>query len=125
MKEERFRVFVYGTLLSGEPNSGLLEPDDLIGESLTEASFKLVSLGAFPALVAGGSTAVIGELYEIGPRALKALDRLEGHPHFYHRRSIQLAGGSSALAYLLNPQQAEGRPTITSGDWRSYKKERR
>ena len=125
MKEERFRVFVYGTLLSGEPNSGLLDPDDFVGESLTEPSFKLVSLGAFPALVVGGSTAVQGELYEVGPWTLKALDRLEGHPHFYCRRTFRLAGGSSALAYLLDAKRTKGRPVITSGDWRSFIKERR
>jgi gamma-glutamylcyclotransferase (GGCT)/AIG2-like uncharacterized protein YtfP len=114
---------VYGTLLSGEPNSDLLHRTDLLGDAFTEPNFTLVSLGAFPAMIAGGETAVRGEVYAVDRWTLTALDRLEGHPGFYRRRTIHLDDGTTALAYLLEPEQTTGRTIITSGDWRSHRKE--
>jgi gamma-glutamylcyclotransferase (GGCT)/AIG2-like uncharacterized protein YtfP len=115
--DTRTRVFVYGTLRAGEPNHYLLDDHDLVGSVCTEPVFELVSLGAFPAMVAGGTTAVVGEVYEVDPITLAALDRLEGHPRFYQRRPIRLADGDEVLAYLLSPEQAHGRTRIPSGDW--------
>lgn len=120
----RTRVFVYGTLLSGEPNHHLLDRDDLLAEATTEPVFDLVSLGAFPAMVAGGETAVRGEVYAVDRWTLRAMDHLEGHPRFYRRRAIQLDDGEEVLAYLLEPEQVAGRTRIASGDWRSHRKER-
>lgn len=117
------KVFVYGTLLSGEPNHHLLARAQLVGEARTEAAFDFVSLGGFPAMVPGGATAVAGEIYEVDEPTLAALDRLEGHPRFYRRRPVRLDGGGEVLAYLLTPDQARGRPRITSGDWRRAGKE--
>ena len=114
----RTRVFVYGTLLSGEPNHPLLAAAELIGEARTEPTFDLVSLGTFPAMVSGGRTAIVGEIYWIDSATLAALDRLEGHPSFYRRRPVRLDDGEEVLTYLLTPGQARGRPRITSGDWR-------
>ena len=113
----RTRVFVYGTLRSGEPNHYLLDHHDLVRRGRTEPAFELVSLGAFPALVHGGRTAVTGEVYEVDAVTLAALDRLEGHPSFYERRPIVLDDGDEVLAYLLSPEQAHGRPRIPTGDW--------
>lgn len=117
MMETRARVFVYGTLRAGEPNHYLLDHHDLVVRARTEAAFELVSLGAFPAMIAGGTTAVVGEVYEIDPVTLAALDRLEGHPRFYQRAAIRLEDGDEVLAYLLSPEQARGRTRIPSGDW--------
>ena len=60
---------------------------------------------------------VVGEVYEIDPVTLAALDRLEGHPRFYQRTAIRLEDGDEVLAYLLSPEQARGRTRIPSGDW--------
>ena len=117
MMETRARVFVYGTLRAGEPNHYLLDHHDLVARARTEAAFEFVSLGAFPAMIAGGATAVVGEVYEIDPVTLAALDRLEGHPRFYQRTAIRLEDGDEVLAYLLSPEQARGRTRIPSGDW--------
>jgi gamma-glutamylaminecyclotransferase len=118
------RVFVYGTLLSGEPNHRLLADAALVGAARTEPEFDLVSLGAFPAMVPGGRTAIAGEVYEVDRPTLDALDRLEGHPRFYRRRAVRLDDGGEVLAYLLTPDQVRGRPRIESGDWRRATKER-
>lgn len=115
--ETRARVFVYGTLRAGEPNHYLLDHHELVARARTEAAFELVSLGAFPAMIDGGETAVVGEVYDVDAVTLAALDRLEGHPRFYRRRPIRLADGDEVLAYLLSPEQVRGRPRIPSGDW--------
>ena len=114
------KVFVYGTLLSGEPNHRLLAHAELLGEARTEPAFELVSLGAFPAMLAGGDTAVLGEVYAVDGATLTDLDRLEGHPHFYRHQLVRLEDGERVLAYLLRRERAYGRPTIESGDWRQH-----
>lgn len=118
------RVFVYGTLLSGEPNHRLLAHASLVGEAHTQPVFDLVTQGPFPAMIPGGATAVYGEVYEVDRPTLEALDRLEGHPRFYRRRAVRLDDGGEVLAYLLTADQVRGRPRIESGDWRRTTKER-
>jgi gamma-glutamylaminecyclotransferase len=118
------RVFVYGTLLAGEPNHGVLAgATRLADEARTEPAFELRDLGPFPGLVRGGSHAVVGEVYEVDDVTLAALDRLEGHPRFYKRSRISLDDGALVETYLLSPQQVEGRPVIDSGNWRARRKE--
>jgi len=118
------RVFVYGTLLSGEPNHRVLGGAKLAGVVHTKPEFELRDLGPFPALVMGGACRVAGEVYEVDGPALAALDRLESHPRFYHRSCIVLDDGTEAETYLLTPEQVQGRAVIASGDWRIRRKER-
>ena len=113
----RTRVFVYGTLRSGEANNYLLRDLEPVATTRTEPRFRLAHLGGFPAMVSGGRTRVTGELYEVDGPTLERLDRLEGHPRFYRRRPVRLEDGETAIAYLLSPAQAAGYPTIRSGDW--------
>ena len=113
------RVFVYGTLLSGERNHHLLAHARLEGEARTEPLFTLYDLGPFPGLVPRGSQMVAGEVYEVDEPTLAALDRLEGHPDFYRRASVGLDDGTSVLAYLLTSEQVRAYPMIASGSWRA------
>lgn len=117
------RVFVYGSLLSDEPNHRILARAHCVGETRTERRFALHDLGAYPAMVAGGAHAVVGEVYEVDARTLASLDALEGHPRFYQRTTIVLADGTCAETYLLTPAQVEGRPLIASGSWRERRRE--
>lgn len=113
------RVFVYGTLLSGEPNHRLLAAAPFVGPALSAPVFSLVDLGPFPALVEGGAGAVVGEVYEVDRPTLARLDLLEGHPRFYKRHRIALDDGSHVETYVLSPEQVAGRPVIGSGSWRA------
>lgn len=113
------RVFVYGTLLAGEPNHRLLEAASFVGPAVTPPVFSLVDLGPFPALVEGGAGAVVGEVYEVDRPTLARLDQLEGHPRFYKRQRIALDDGSHVETYVLSPEQVAGRPVIGSGNWRA------
>ena len=112
------RVFVHGSLLSGERNHGWLDGAHFLRTALTRPEFTLHDLGSFPGLVAGGTTPVWGEVYEVGPQVLAGLDRLEGHPRFYRRTPITLADGMEVETYLLPPGHASQRPVIGSGNWK-------
>jgi len=112
------RLFVYGTLRTGEPNHRLLEGAEHVGPARTEARFRMVDLGAYPAIVADGATSIEGELYDVDDSLLAQLDRFEGHPRFYARSAVAIEGGADAQAYLLRAAQVVGRPLIPSGSWR-------
>jgi gamma-glutamylcyclotransferase (GGCT)/AIG2-like uncharacterized protein YtfP len=59
------RLFVYGTLRRGEANHHRLAQATFLGEARTRPEFRLVDLGRFPGLLPGGSTAVVGEVYDV------------------------------------------------------------
>jgi len=117
MGEEVFRIFVYGSLMRGMSNHRLIMNGHFLQEDATPPYYTLLDLGAFPAVITQGITAVYGELYEVNKDILKNLDTLEGHPQFYRRTPIQLASGQHAEIYLLNLKVPPYR-VIASGDWR-------
>jgi gamma-glutamylcyclotransferase (GGCT)/AIG2-like uncharacterized protein YtfP len=110
-------IFVYGTLLPGDWNHHLLEGAECLGGACTPPAYTLVDFGRYPALVAGGSAAVVGEVYRVDAHTLELLDALEEHPDFYVRTPIELGDGRTVETYLLPPELAQGRPTIPGGDW--------
>jgi len=112
-------VFVYGTLLRGEPNHRFLVSATWLGEACTKAEFELVDLGYFPALVASGQAVVFGEIYSVDQATLHKLDRLEGHPDLYRRTTIELSDGRQADTYIFPKEHTRGRPRIASGNWRT------
>ncbi len=118
LKTMHHRVFVYGTLLRGQVNHGLLADADFLGSHRTEPRYALFLLGAYPGLVAGGSTAVSGEVYRVKDPGLRALDRLEDYPRLYDRKLIQTPFGR-AWVYLYRGAVGD-RPLVASGDWRAY-----
>lgn len=115
------KVFVYGTLLAGESNHRQLEGARLLAVRRTEPRYTLVDLGAFPALMEGGTTAITGEVYDVDDELLRALDRFEGVPTLYRRTRIRLLGGESVDGYLLARPRAKRYPLIASGDWREHR----
>jgi gamma-glutamylcyclotransferase (GGCT)/AIG2-like uncharacterized protein YtfP len=111
-------VFVYGTLLKGEANHRLLAGAEPLGTHRTRPCFTLLDLGAYPGAVAGGATAIGGEVYRIDGGTLARLDRLEEYPRLYDRRPIDTPYGR-AWIYLYRGRRAD-RPAIPWGDWRAH-----
>ncbi len=111
------RIFVYGSLMQGQSNHGLLAGSRSGGPARTLPRYTLLDLGEFPGLLAGGTTAVSGEVYEVSAAVLAELDRLEEHPNVYERLPVALASGEPAQAYLLQPRRRRGAPEIGSGRW--------
>jgi gamma-glutamylcyclotransferase (GGCT)/AIG2-like uncharacterized protein YtfP len=117
-------IFVYGTLLSGEPNHRVLRGADRLRDARTAPQYSLHDLGAFPGLVCGGVTTVVGELYSVDATTLAELDRFEGTPRLYRRVAVQIADGATAHAYVMRAEQVASRPRIASGDWRAFRREK-
>jgi gamma-glutamylcyclotransferase (GGCT)/AIG2-like uncharacterized protein YtfP len=112
------RLFVYGTLMRGEPAHALLERAQMLGGVSTEMGYALFDMGAFPAMVASGLTSVLGEVYTVSADLLAAVDRYEGCPEFYRRRQVTLSDGSKAETYVLTAAQVQGCDEVDGGDWR-------
>ena len=68
-------------------------------------------------MLKGGSTAVIGEVYEVSHATLAELDYLEGHPSFYRREQLAFESFGELWVYLLPRGGVEGYRRIVSGDW--------
>ncbi len=113
------KLFVYGSLLSGEAHGARLGGSRLLGEARTEARYTLVDLGPYPALLEGGSTSVWGELYEVDGDVLAALDDFEGHPDEYRRVPVRLLSGDSVDSYVLPRTQALHGRIIPGGSWKT------
>jgi gamma-glutamylaminecyclotransferase len=110
------RVFVYGTLLSGQVNHHLLAGGLCLGPHRTAPTFTLFNLGTYPGLVRGGATAVAGEVYRIDGATLRRLDVLEEYPRLYGRILIPTPYGETWVYHYRGG--LAGRAVIPSGDWR-------
>lgn len=116
-------VFVYGSLMRGFGNHGLLESSAFISEATAEG-LRLYTLGAFPAVLSGddGDSPVRGEVYSVDDETLARLDRLEGHPNFYRRerKEVWVENYNAYLPCYYYHFQSSIQPSayIESGSWR-------
>lgn len=120
--QRRHPVFVYGSLKRGFYNHHCLDGALLVGEAETAERFPLIPGTHYPFLVdeAGEGHRVKGEVYIVDDGGLARLDRLEGHPHYYRRRMIDVKLGEGcepveALAYFIQGRRPEGEPVE---EWR-------
>lgn len=103
------RVFVYGTLMSGGRNAGLMAGARFIAPAVTaDAVWRLEQFNSAsspgrqtPALRRGGTAQVAGEVWEVDAEGLARLDRLEQNGLRYLREPLALAGGGVAWGYVL------------------------
>jgi gamma-glutamylcyclotransferase (GGCT)/AIG2-like uncharacterized protein YtfP len=109
-------LFVYGTLRRGEYNHRLLKNAPFLGRYRTAARYTLFHLGRYPAAMAAGRTAVVGEVYALDKALLARLDRLEDYPQEYSRECIATPYGP-AWIYLYRRPPAPETPVIVRGDW--------
>lgn len=95
------RLFVYGTLMSGEEANYKMDGSTLIGQINTAPLYYLVSLMAlgegYYGLEHGGRESVPGELYHVSLEKLAELDAWEEH---YQREYVMLEDGKVAEAYF-------------------------
>lgn len=125
------KVFVYGSLKRGRGNHRLLQGAQFLGPAQTdEDTFRMYDLGAYPGIVHehGPNHPVKGEVYLVDDDTLKDLDRLEGYPGFYNRKTITVygqefangdeLGHTEALVYFLDNMKFWGGPRVVeSGEW--------
>ncbi len=108
-------VFVYGTLRRGEANHHLLRGAEFRGVHVTRPGYRMLHLGTYPGVVAGGSIAIEGEVYRVDRKGFAHLDRLEAYPKLYTRKLIPTPWGR-AWIYLYRGSRA-GRAVIPGGNW--------
>lgn len=85
-------IFVYGTLKRGHVRHFALAGQRYLGEAKTLPRYRMVNLGSYPALIEAGSSAIVGELWEVDAACLALLDEIESVADSYYRRgAISLA----------------------------------
>ena len=117
------KVFVYGTLLTGEGNARWAR-DARRQRAWTTGTIYEIGRG-FPAFEKKGTTRVVGEVLTADDEAFASMDRLEGYPRLYRREKIlcHLEGGGcvSAWVYVMNRLPDCAKP-IECGDWRKFRR---
>ena len=124
-------VFVYGSLLPGLHNHGLLRGSMFLGNCRTSPDFEMFSMGHFPAVCREGQTAICGALYRVDDATLGLLDQLESHPSWYRRELVDLVPSSGsaparheAWMYILPRTEPEVQggwaEIVPSGDWFAF-----
>ena len=112
-------VFVYGTLMKGELHHTSIAHARFVRAAETLPEYDLVQIDYYPAMLEGGQCRIMGELYEIDDETLKRLDELEEVPHYYERRTIELADGTAAQTYVMpRERMTKGSLPIPSGYFR-------
>ena len=121
-------VFVYGTLMKGYWNHGLLAGSEFISTATTVEKYVMFA-SSIPFVSQSQKVSLIhGELYSVTPETLSSLDALESyHPaspksSWYNREEIEveLPTGEirSALIYFNEKEVA---PIVQSGNFRNLK----
>jgi gamma-glutamylcyclotransferase (GGCT)/AIG2-like uncharacterized protein YtfP len=109
-------LFVYGTLMRGQPAHRLLRGARFLYRTTTPPGFTLYDLGPYPAAVGRGHGRVHGELYAVPPTLLRRLDAYENCPREYQRYHIQTARGPAWI--YLYPHVPRCGHRLWHGDWR-------
>lgn len=119
MNTQLIQVCIYGTLLRGQGNSGLLKNAVFLGRHEIKTG-PMVSLGAFPALTSPkGDCSTPVELYQVSQQNFDDLDRLEGVPDFYVRSLVPTIFGQAWIYWMPNLKDTSY-PLIPNNDWRKY-----
>ena len=113
-------IFVYGSLRQGMTKHAILAGAEFLGPAITQTEFTLFDTGPWPAAVHKGTTAIVGELYDVNRHKLIEIDRYERHPDFFSRQAIVLAGGLKAWIWIYISELDPSWPPIKNGCWQLH-----
>ena len=118
-------VFVYGSLKKGLGNHSLMSNIEakFVGFDSISGQFSMVSYGGFPAVCHDTKVEcapVYGQVFEIPPEGLRALDSLEGHPRWYKREKLRTdVLDKRAWIYLMpESETARAKDIVPHNMWR-------
>lgn len=97
-------LFVYGTLMQGQPAHNLLK-DAVYSRRYILHDHTMVDLGAYPGIVRKKNEVVLGEVYFVSPEMMTEMDRYEDEGNLYLRREVRVEsehGDLCAEVYLYN-----------------------
>jgi gamma-glutamylaminecyclotransferase len=122
--DEKELVFVYGTLRRGGSNAFRMEGAVFCGEARVEGELHAITW--YPGLtLKAGAGWVIGEVYQVGPEQMRALDEFEGlsagevEGSEYRRVRVPvLLNGEMVPAWVYEWKgPVEPGKKVVSGDW--------
>lgn len=122
-------VAVYGSLRKSMSNHYLLMGSEFIGTFSSDPSYTMYGVGVgYPAVVEGGCTSIVMEVYSVDKEIEKKLDRLEGYnennedlDNYYNKVLITTPFGD-AYVYIFN-EDVTYLNKIESGDWLKQQEE--
>lgn len=122
------KIFVYGTLLTGERNHHVAAPF-LLGVEPGRVRGRLydAAQGRYPALVLDADGEWIeGEWFLVTPEGVTKMDELEAflgpdHPDNLYERVMVKDADSGACGDVYVWRDPRGCPPIPGGSWRSYR----
>lgn len=109
------KVFVYGTLMKGEPNHHFIEDSRFLGVYALEG-YEMYNVGWYPAIIPGEGI-IPGELYEVREGDMKYIDGLEGEGSLYIRK-CKLTADESLIYIYEYAQDTSDLERIDS--WKDY-----
>jgi gamma-glutamylcyclotransferase (GGCT)/AIG2-like uncharacterized protein YtfP len=121
-------VFVYGSLKRGFHNHYMMDWAVMFNTGVTVHPYHLLNLGSFPGMTDKwqGRTDlppvhIKGEVYQVDPALMAALDRFEGHPNFYRRRHIPVRCGGDSIftcyAYFIQTDRMRDDCKVVGQEW--------
>lgn len=123
IKQLKYKVAVYGTLLNGLQNHSVLSQylitgeAKLLGEDNTKELFYMYNFGYFPGIKSNGKHSIHVEVYSLGYEALTSIRYLEGYDgtnnSLFIEKKINTKYGT-ALIYVYNSHN--NRPTPLEPD---------
>lgn len=118
------KITVYGSLLKGLGNSGLLRTSELLITEDLDLKFKMGAFGsAFPGLTKTEEVnSIHTETYEVDDFTYQRIESLEGYPSFYNRASIDTGIGKSEIYFIDNEGENLGVVEKINGvfNWRLH-----
>lgn len=95
--DKKTPIFVYGTLMQGEPAHSLIDSARFGGKFILK-NCAMYNLGAYPGIKQKENENVIGELYYIDNEDLDKIDKYEGEGSLYKRRMITVSDKVSTVS---------------------------
>ena len=116
-RSEHIELFVYGTLMAGQVNHGVLEGAEFLRVAHTAPRHALHDLGEYPAMADAGEVAVQGEVYRVSLERLGQVDEFEDHPNLFCRTPVELIDRTWVHAYVASAALVRGFPSLPDGTW--------
>jgi gamma-glutamylaminecyclotransferase len=117
------KVFVYGTLMTGQPNNYLLKNARKLSNGKTGKLYRMYTNGAYPMIRPDRlGYSIHGEIFEADAETMKALDRLEGTPTLYTRDSCVVVddSGDKQMCFVYVWSRSGVYREIASGKWTDF-----
>jgi gamma-glutamylcyclotransferase (GGCT)/AIG2-like uncharacterized protein YtfP len=110
-------LFAYGSLMRGERHHSELATATFLGMAKTQARYRLVDLGLYPAMIDSPDMQIEGELFSIPRKLLIRLDGVKEIGRLFHRLTIPLESGAAAETYMMEENQVRGRRRLHVPSW--------